>query len=214
MPSEVEPQLTPDEIDDLLYFTRVDEQQDLQQTIVELAGRYNCTSKQLLEAAVDPTTGNTVLHFSSANGFENLLRALLSQLRIQPEGSLGAESNRSVQTLVNHKNKQGNTPLHWAAYTGHLEVVKLLVAAGADMWIKNSAGNLAMYESENAGKIDVAQYLAAVHAVQAEESTPGKLPTADEVATDLGDDEVHVANRTGQADDGAYFNMGEAGPSD
>jgi ankyrin repeat protein len=34
--------------------------------------------------------------------------------------------------LINVQNEQGNTPLHWAALNGHLEVVKALVQNGAD----------------------------------------------------------------------------------
>jgi ankyrin repeat protein len=49
--------------------------------------------------------------------------------------------------------------LHWAALNGHLAVVKLLVGAGADMWVKNEAGHLAMFEAERADKGDVVQFL-------------------------------------------------------
>jgi len=34
--------------------------------------------------------------------------------------------------LINTKNDQGNTPLHWAALNGNLEVVEVLVKAGGD----------------------------------------------------------------------------------
>lgn len=60
---------------------------------------------------------------------------------------------------LNRQNAQGSTPLHWAALNGHLAVVKLLVGAGADMWTKNEAGHLAMFEAERADKGDVVQYL-------------------------------------------------------
>lgn len=42
---------------------------------------------------------------------------------------------------------------------GHLAVVKQLVSAGADMWVKNEAGHLAMFEAERADKGDVVQFL-------------------------------------------------------
>lgn len=49
--------------------------------------------------------------------------------------------------------------MHWAALNGHLPVVKQLVSAGADMWAKNEAGHLAMFEAERADKGDVVQFL-------------------------------------------------------
>ncbi|KAM3418075.1 hypothetical protein BST61_g6280 [Cercospora zeina] len=144
------PALTFEEVDDLLYFTRANEVQDLQQTITELTQKHSCSAKEVLEAAIYPESGNTVLHFCSANGLAELLPNLLSQLGAA-EGAPAA--------FVNHGNKEGNTPLHWAAYNGHLAVVKLLIAAGADMWQKNAAGHLAMFEAERADKNDVVQYL-------------------------------------------------------
>jgi ankyrin repeat protein len=37
-----------------------------------------------------------------------------------------------AKTLINTKNNEGNTPLHWAALNGHLEVVEALVKNGGD----------------------------------------------------------------------------------
>lgn len=152
------PQLTFDDIDDLLYFTRANEVPELQQTIAELAQKFQCQPKHVLEAAVDPESGNTVLHFCSANGFVDLLSSLLAQLSGSDGQGQGHGHGRTA-SLVNHGNKEGNTPLHWAAYNGHLAIVKLLVAAGADMWAKNSAGHLSMFEAERADKSEVVQYL-------------------------------------------------------
>jgi len=42
--------------------------------------------------------------------------------------------------------------LHWAALNLHLDTVKALVDAGADIWLRNAAGNLAVFEAERAGK--------------------------------------------------------------
>ena len=38
--------------------------------------------------------------------------------------------------LINTKNDQGNTPLHWAALNGNLEVVEILVKSGSDCKVK------------------------------------------------------------------------------
>ena len=153
------PSLTFEEIDDLLYFTRANDTEELGQTILELAQKYNCSAKDVLRAAVDPDSKNTVLHFCSANGFTDLLKSFLTQLGGPFDASVSVANNDQVDAIVNKRNSEGNTSLHWAAYNGHLEAVKLLLAAGADMWIKNSAGHLAMFEAERAYKSDVVQFL-------------------------------------------------------
>lgn len=167
------PALTFDEVDDLLYFTRANEADDLKKTIDELAQKYSCGSKEVLEAAVDPETGNTVLHFCSANGLSQLLPSLLSQLSITEDSS---------SEFVNIGNKEGNTPLHWAAYNGHLAVVKQLVAVGADMWKKNAAGHLAMFEAERADKNEVVQYLLEAGGKEVEKAGEEGQPSAEDVA--------------------------------
>ncbi|USW51414.1 Putative ankyrin repeat-containing domain superfamily [Septoria linicola] len=172
MHSAAPPALTPDEVDDLLYFTRANEVPDLQQAITELAQKYTCTAKEVLEAAVDAENGNTVLHFCSANGLSDLLSNLLSQLGAAEASSAG---------FVNHGNKEGNTPLHWAAYNGHLAVVKSLIAAGADMWQKNAAGHLAMFEAERADKNDVVQYLLEAGGKEVERAGEEGQPSEDDV---------------------------------
>jgi len=60
--------LTADEIDDVLYFTRVNEASDLQATITELAQKYNRAPREIVEAAVDSESGNGALHYCAANG--------------------------------------------------------------------------------------------------------------------------------------------------
>lgn len=38
--------------------------------------------------------------------------------------------------LINTKNEEGNTPLHWAALNGNYEVVEALVTNGGDCKVK------------------------------------------------------------------------------
>ena len=54
----------------------------------------------------------------------------------------------SPSSIVNHRNHSGNTPLHWAALNTHLECVKALVSAGADISAKNNAGLDAVFLAE------------------------------------------------------------------
>ena len=65
-----------------------------------------------------------------------ILNHLLQTLKSQPE----QQQQQQIQAIVNHRNLSGNTALHWAALNTHLECVKALVEAGADISIKNDAG--------------------------------------------------------------------------
>lgn len=167
MASTNPPALTADEIDDVLYFTRVNEVEDLKTTVAELAQKYQCQPKDIIEAAVDPETGNSTLHYCAANGLAGASRTPPHFMRNTELTDTSTTDlfpvltsySSSPATFINRPNSQGSTPLHWAALNGHLAVVKALVAAGADMWTKNEAGHLAMFEAERADKNDVVQFL-------------------------------------------------------
>nr|POE87441.1 ankyrin repeat-containing protein yar1 [Quercus suber] len=179
MSTDAAPSLTVDEVDDLLYFTRVNEVQELRQAIEQLAHKYGCTDRDVLSACKDPENGNTVFHYCAANGLAELLTWLVSQLgAIVPSSEQKANSS----SIINQQNREGNTPLHWAAYNGHLEIVKSLVGSGADMWMKNSAGHLAMFEAERAEKNDVVQYLLEAGGKEVERAGMEGQPLAEDVA--------------------------------
>ena len=55
--------------------------------------------------------------------------------------------------------KTGNTPLHCAAFCGHLEVCWLLVEGGSSVVVKGYASRTALKQAEAAGKVAVAAYL-------------------------------------------------------
>ena len=205
MPFLESPRLTFDEIDDLLYFTRVNEIDELDQTIGELAQKHNCSRGVIVSACSDSESGTTVLHYCAANGFTDLLKWFLTQPGI-PLVAIGAAGNKV--TWINSINKQGNTPLHWAAYNGHLEIVKTLVSAGADIWIKNFAGHLAMFEAERAEKSDVVQYLLEAGGDRVERVGAETEAAPDDVGT-AQNGESSSANSTADMPNG-----GEAEPSD
>ena len=50
--------------------------------------------------------------------------------------------------IINEKNNDGNSALHFAASYGKTEVMKILLSAGADPELKNKAGERALESAE------------------------------------------------------------------
>jgi hypothetical protein len=61
------PQLTEEEIDDLIYFARAGEDEDLTETLTALAEREKVTPAEILVAAKDDGK-STALHMACGNG--------------------------------------------------------------------------------------------------------------------------------------------------
>jgi hypothetical protein len=61
------PKLTEDEINDLIYFARAGEKDDLTETLKTLAERENATPAEIVAAAQDEGK-STCLHMASGNG--------------------------------------------------------------------------------------------------------------------------------------------------
>ncbi|GKZ32186.1 hypothetical protein AbraIFM66950_001379 [Aspergillus brasiliensis] len=141
--------LTPDTIDDLIYSARAGELQDLQTDLSTLATQTSTTPAHIIAAAIDTApqeeggSGSNLLHYPAANGNLEILTYLLTTLTTLP-------SQDEIKKILNHRNYSGNTPLHWAALNTHLECVKALVEAGADVDVKNDAGLDAVFLAERA----------------------------------------------------------------
>ena len=228
------PQLTPDEIDDVLYLTRVNEAHELYQCLSTLAQKHHGGIRDVLDASLDPDSGNSVLHFAAANGFADLLSPLLRLLELascagtatatanatgataaaaretsanpsstSPSSASASTTLSQTHPLINRPNHNGNTPLHWAALNGHLDVVKLLIQAGANMWIKNAAGHLALFEAERAERNDVVQFLLEAGGKEVERVGVEGQPTAEDV--------VDVQESTNAADSSRQSNSADGG---
>jgi ankyrin repeat protein len=59
----------------------------------------------------------------------------------------------------NTQDKDGDTPLHKAAYKGYVDVVKLLLEHGADPNIKNKSGITPLYWAVFRGHVEVVKLL-------------------------------------------------------
>lgn len=156
--------LTTDDIDDLIYACRTDAIDWLKEWIPKWAGELKVTDAEIIKSAIDTDEEGLgsracLLHYPAANGNLEIVTYLLERLHTQPMNpslTNGGGSSSALTTqssgLVNHQNVSGNTPLHWAALNGHLEIVKALVKAGADPTIVNEAGRDAVVEAEYSAK--------------------------------------------------------------
>ncbi|KAL8664551.1 MAG: hypothetical protein Q9202_002960 [Teloschistes flavicans] len=161
MPSATLPTITADEIDDLLYLARTNDIHTLRAGVDALAKTQNASPTTIISAIKDPDSGNTLLHYASANGAMDVLKYLLLPPAPATTGSNvhNATATSPMGLNLDLQNEAGNTPLHWAAMNGHLEVVKLLVKSGADLKVQNQAGHDATFEAERGGKEDVVAWL-------------------------------------------------------
>eukprot|EP01016_Furgasonia_blochmanni_P046407 TRINITY_DN6681_c0_g1_i3.p1 TRINITY_DN6681_c0_g1~~TRINITY_DN6681_c0_g1_i3.p1 ORF type:complete len:526 (+),score=75.36 TRINITY_DN6681_c0_g1_i3:104-1579(+) len=80
----------------------------------------------------------TLLHIACLNNKIDIVHFLIDQVKSSSENVL--EAQRVLNIWVNQKNKEGYTPLHYAAYRGNIELVKLLESYGADIEDKNENG--------------------------------------------------------------------------
>ncbi|KKK26682.1 hypothetical protein P175DRAFT_0535524 [Aspergillus ochraceoroseus IBT 24754] len=144
-------QLPPDAIDDLIYDARTGDLAALQSDLSALSVQNGCPQAVVVACAIDAEpeaeggSGSCLLHFPAANGNLEILSHLLQILGSSPD-----LSKEQIQAVINHKNHSGNTALHWAALNTHLECVKALVEAGADVSIQNQAGLDAIFLAERA----------------------------------------------------------------
>jgi uncharacterized protein len=164
MPSAAIPPLptpTPDELEDLIYYTRTADLSSLQDLITALSQTHRVTPDTIIASAIDVDedglgSQSCLLHYAAANGWVEGITYLLGLLQPGTTSTTSMDTgakpgDKSSVDMVNHKNVSGNTPLHWAALNGHLEVVKVLVGAGAEAGVLNGMGRDCVVEAEMSG---------------------------------------------------------------
>jgi ankyrin repeat protein len=70
-----------------------------------------------------------------------------------------SSSQLNEQEIVNACTKDGNSVLMWAAWSGSLDVVKLLVRHRADVFIQNRNGCTVAHWAASGGNLDLCKYL-------------------------------------------------------
>lgn len=159
------PMPTPEELDDLIYFSRTGDLPSLESSLTSLCETHKSSPSTLVASCIDidaagDGSGNTLLHYAAANGHVSVIAHLLGILRPEPVHENGVSANlaptvvdKSASTFVDHRNKSGNTALHWASLNGRLDVVKVLVEqGGADVTVRNESGQDAVFVGEVSGK--------------------------------------------------------------
>ncbi|KAI1455197.1 ankyrin [Annulohypoxylon moriforme] len=132
------PKLSEEEIDDLIYLARANDDGELAEMVQELASREATTCAEILEAARDESKA-TCLHMAAANGHAKTVTTILSHFpppKTSKRATSSEEGSPSTEvatetSFVNIQNSFGNTALHWACLGGRLDVVKLLLSRGA-----------------------------------------------------------------------------------
>ena len=110
-------------------------------------------------AAIDARNrdGRTALSWAAQYGSTTVARLLIKRSD-NPKASAN-----NVQNLVEgghaKKAESNRTPLHWAAWAGHNEIVGMLLDAGADLEAKTKNHRTPLLEAALAHQIDTAQYL-------------------------------------------------------
>ena len=100
--------------------------------------------QRLVEAGLDPnkrySDGRTALHLAALEGSEDLARTLI-------------EKNADVDASTSETQ---STPLHYAAQSGHIHIVKLLLGHDACIDLGDSFGETALHNSLRADHDDIA----------------------------------------------------------
>ncbi|KAK4137713.1 ankyrin [Trichocladium antarcticum] len=178
------PQISDDEIDDLLYFARTGDKDELTTLISSLAEREKVPPAGILAGAKDEGK-STCLHMATGNGHLGESFFLLDHFAPAPK--------EEKQAFLDAPNEYGNTGLHWAALGGHLDVVKLLIDNGASPALANDKNYIPLDLASFGEKIEVIDYFLAQVREMEDENADGDEGEALSGAVEgvqLEDDEV------------------------
>ncbi|XP_018566618.1 acyl-CoA-binding domain-containing protein 6-like [Anoplophora glabripennis] len=71
----------------------------------------------------------------------------------------GCLKSPDVSALVNETDEEGLAPIHWAADSGFVKVLEVLIGAGADVNLKDSDGQTALHYASSCGQAECVKCL-------------------------------------------------------
>jgi len=104
------------------------------------------------ELPLESSESTDVLTIEGLSCYEALLEAVCN-------GSLAGLHGQFEKAELEEKDKHGQTPLHLAAASDHVEIVKFLFDAGADLNAKDKLGQTSLMIASAKGYTEVAEFL-------------------------------------------------------
>ena len=94
--------------------------------------------------------GNNVLHQLAFEGHLELIKVYVRKVQMKMRRACrsqhtGEEENKAFKNWINQKNHEGYTPLLYASFNGHMEVIKYLIEKEADASLKTNTGLNALH---------------------------------------------------------------------
>ena len=85
---------------------------------------------------------STVIHHCAYHNQHQLLTVYLTYHRkqLEQQGKKIPQIKRETKVLIDAKNQQGLTALHFAGYRGHVHIIRLLLKYDADIEATNAVG--------------------------------------------------------------------------
>jgi len=124
-------------------------------------------ARLLIESGADVNaknnTGWTPLHFAASKGYLDIARLLIEKgADVNAGDACGQwfeENDVLYEDFCERPLLCCGTPLHWAAFNGHLEVARLLIESGADINDGNRHSERPLHWAAFKGHLDVARLL-------------------------------------------------------
>lgn len=133
--------------------------------LVAVTGKKNAVADVLVAHGADvkgkDRTGNTALHIAAQLGDVNLCKALVAKgadvnAKTNKQQAMGGRGGGGGGFFRGPAGEQ--TPLMLAARASHPDVMKVLVAAGADAKLRAQDGSTLLMAAANSGKLDPVKY--------------------------------------------------------
>ncbi len=103
------------------------------------------------------------LHFAERRGNPEVIKLLKLTEKlfkaIEDNNYLGIESSIRDGAIIDSKNVDGRTPLHYAVNNGHIKVVNILLANGADATKVTNKGNTPLHTAASKGHKEIIEAL-------------------------------------------------------